>query len=286
MKSCNFVVQNTVGSISLYQAELLKTYLEKFAAIWVERCQKGRIFVSALPKNHTNEAEERKTRKGEGKERKRSGKRNVCTRCFCIDFFVFERKNYLTVTAVTFAKMFLVIQKYSCSNVGNRRWQLLPHNLETGHKKADIPRIRHWFPGEMTSEKRAQKFHTDDVSLHTSGYYSLKKISLAAWPIRSTSQVWIVTRHQCGISAVVAQISFRGETSGGVAKCQLFCSGYEDGRQKTFPVGLFCLVLETAYLICFSLISKTEKPSVKKIHGIVGVIFLFFIFYFFIFFPN
>ena len=195
MKSCNFVVQNTVGSISLYQAELLKTYLEKFAAIWVERCQKGRIFVSALSENLTNEAEERKTRKGEGKERKRSGKRNVCTRCFCIDFFVFERKNYLTVTAVTFAKMFLVIQKYSCSNVGNRRWQLLPHNLETGHKKADISRIRHWFPGEMTSEKRLRKFHTDDVALHTSGYCSLKKISLSAWPIRSTSEVWVVTRH-------------------------------------------------------------------------------------------
>ena len=26
-----------------------------------------------------------------------------------------------------------------------------------------------WFPSEMTSEKRAQKFHTDDVSLATSG---------------------------------------------------------------------------------------------------------------------
>ena len=26
-----------------------------------------------------------------------------------------------------------------------------------------------WFPLEMTSEKRAQKFHTDDVSLRRSG---------------------------------------------------------------------------------------------------------------------
>ena len=27
-----------------------------------------------------------------------------------------------------------------------------------------------WFPLEMTSEKRAQKFHTDDVSLPRSGW--------------------------------------------------------------------------------------------------------------------
>ena len=30
---------------------------------------------------------------------------------------------------------------------------------------ADISRRHHWFPGEMTSEKRAQKFHIDDASL-------------------------------------------------------------------------------------------------------------------------
>ena len=27
----------------------------------------------------------------------------------------------------------------------------------------------HWFPRQMTSEKRAQKFHTDDMSLPRSG---------------------------------------------------------------------------------------------------------------------
>ena len=31
--------------------------------------------------------------------------------------------------------------------------------LETG----DISQRYHWFPHEMTSEERAQKFHTDDV---------------------------------------------------------------------------------------------------------------------------
>ena len=31
--------------------------------------------------------------------------------------------------------------------------------------------------------------------------------------------IWVVTRHQYGISALVSQTSFRGETSGGITKC-------------------------------------------------------------------
>ena len=33
-------------------------------------------------------------------------------------------------------------------------------------------------------------------------------------PIRSTTQIWVVTRPQYGISAVVSHTSFGGETSG------------------------------------------------------------------------
>ena len=50
----------------------------------------------------------------------------------------------------------------------------------------------------------------------------LKKHSLAARPIRSTNQIWVVTRHQDGISALVPLTSFSGETRGGVATCRLF----------------------------------------------------------------
>ena len=50
----------------------------------------------------------------------------------------------------------------------------------------------------------------------------LSQISNMTRPIRCTTQVWVVTRHQYGISALVSQTSFQGETSGGVAKCQLF----------------------------------------------------------------
>ena len=52
----------------------------------------------------------------------------------------------------------------------------------------------------------------------------LKQFSRAARPIRSTTQIWVVTRHQYGISVVVSQTSFsQGKlVAGGVAKCRLF----------------------------------------------------------------
>ena len=50
----------------------------------------------------------------------------------------------------------------------------------------------------------------------------LNQISHAAQPIRRTTQIWVVTRHQYGISALVSRTSFGGETSGSVAKCRLF----------------------------------------------------------------
>ena len=79
---------------------------------------------------------------------------------------------------------------------------------------------------QMTSEKPAQKFHTDDASLPR----SRKRFWLAKnflQPIRSTTQIWVVTRHQYGISALVSQTSFGGETSWKVAKCRLFSQAME-----------------------------------------------------------
>ena len=45
-------------------------------------------------------------------------------------------------------------------------------------------------------------------------------------PVQWVLHIWVVMRHQYGISALVSQTSFRRETSGGVAKCRLFLSGY------------------------------------------------------------
>ena len=50
----------------------------------------------------------------------------------------------------------------------------------------------------------------------------LNQISHTARPIRSTTQIWVVTHHQYGMSALISQMSFGGETNGSIAKCQLF----------------------------------------------------------------
>ena len=50
----------------------------------------------------------------------------------------------------------------------------------------------------------------------------LNQISHMARQIRSTTEIWVVTRHQYGISALVSQTSFHGDTSGSVTKCWLF----------------------------------------------------------------
>ena len=72
-----------------------------------------------------------------------------------------------------------------CSNISNTYPE----------KTAEILRRHKRFPLEKTSDKRTQKYHTDDA---------------------------VLTRHQYGISALVSRTSFRGETIGGLAKCRLF----------------------------------------------------------------
>ena len=67
--------------------------------------------------------------------------------------------------------------------------------------------------------------------LMTCHYPDLGTGSASAWscrvgnftqPIRSTTQIWEVTRHQYRISALVSQKSFGRETSGSVGKSRLF----------------------------------------------------------------
>ena len=84
----------------------------------------------------------------------------------------------------------------------------------------------HLFPREMKSKKRAQKFHTDDVLVPRSGKFLLLN-EPNFQPITSTSQIWVVTHHQYGISALASRTSFCGETSGGVAECKLFSQAYD-----------------------------------------------------------
>ena len=88
----------------------------------------------------------------------------------------------------------------------------------------------------MTSERRTQKFHTDDVSLPGSGscVWLVRQIWRVVLSIRGfTTQICVVTRHHYGISALVPQTSLRVETSAGVAKCRLFCQAILHSAQRS-----------------------------------------------------
>ena len=88
----------------------------------------------------------------------------------------------------------------------------------------DIWRRHERFPPDLTSEKRLRgnsiliTRHYSDLG---SASHWLKQVSQAALPTGRTTQIWVVTRHQFGISALVSLTSIRGETVGGVSKCPL-----------------------------------------------------------------
>ena len=92
-------------------------------------------------------------------------------------------------------------------------------------KTADISRRYHWLPCEMTSEKQAQKFHTDDATLLS----SIKCFWLVEdnFPHGTTYQKHYPNQGRVASSvwnfrARFCQTSIPGETSAGVAECRLF----------------------------------------------------------------
>ena len=74
----------------------------------------------------------------------------------------------------------------------------------------------------LRNERRNSILMTHYYPNLTSACDWLNQISHATRPIKSTTQIWVVMHHQCGISALISQMSFGRETSGSVAKCWLF----------------------------------------------------------------
>ena len=67
----------------------------------------------------------------------------------------------------------------------------------------------------------------------------LNQISHAARPIRITTQIWVVMRHQYGIAVLFSQTLFGGKTSGNVAKSRLF----SQASFNAYGLKRFCPVL-------------------------------------------
>ena len=85
-------------------------------------------------------------------------------------------------------------------------------------KTANISRRHQRFPREMTSEKRAQKFHTDDASLPRSG--KCFWLDEANFTSRSTNQ-----KHYPDLSSGASSVwnfCSRFSDVSGIAKCRLF----------------------------------------------------------------
>ena len=101
---------------------------------------------------------------------------------------------------------------------------LYTFTLRQPEKTADIWRRYHRFPAKprLRNGRRNSILMTRHYPDLSSASDWLNQIFHAARPIRSTTHIWVVTRHQHGISALVSQTSFGGETSGSVAKCRLF----------------------------------------------------------------
>ena len=77
-------------------------------------------------------------------------------------------------------------------------------------------------------------------------------------PIRSTTQIWVVTRHQYGISAVLTQMSFRGETSGCVANL----SGYysvNDNDWKDIDISTVLTSWTSVFVDWFLLLANCDN---------------------------
>ena len=60
----------------------------------------------------------------------------------------------------------------------------------------------------------------------------LNQISHVGQPIRSSTKIWVVTRLQYGISALVSHMSFGEETTSSVAKRWLFSQATPNGAQN------------------------------------------------------
>jgi len=100
--------------------------------------------------------------------------------------------------------------------------------LEKRSKKGIAPSFENctvnWFPREMTLRNERSIFILMTCRFPDLGSASdwSSRLGNLLQPMRGITQIWVVTRHQYGISLLVHQASFRGETSVGVVKSRLF----------------------------------------------------------------
>ena len=83
-------------------------------------------------------------------------------------------------------------------------------------------------------------------------------------PIRSTTQIWVVTRHQYEISTVITQMSFSGKTSGG---CFL--------RLHNIHSHFFLLVVNFNTMNLYTMQTLLPSDNIKKLPIYIKTIKIF-----------
>ena len=133
------------------------------------------------------------------------------------------RSPYFTFPVVLFMLYNMVIaftsiEEIQLFNERSKTILLRKRLLNQPQKAADISQPNHQFPHEMTTGKRAQKFvgrNGSSLRSKERPKNDVRKRSLREGnllqPIRSTTQIWVVTRHQYGISAAFLRRHFPGE---------------------------------------------------------------------------
>ena len=101
------------------------------------------------------------------------------------------------------------------------------------------------FPWQTNAET-PYWWHITSQDMATSVW--LMHIFLKPWPIRSTTQTWVVMHHQYGVSALFPQVSFCGETSTGNAKCWLIYQPDQRAKCLQYFNSLNFLINVTSFL--------------------------------------
>ncbi|CAH3032981.1 unnamed protein product, partial [Porites evermanni] len=89
-------------------------------------------------------------------------------------------------------------------------------------------------------------------------------ISLVTRPIRSTIQIWVVTRNQYGISANGAQTSFGGKTGGRVVKYYQYTLHSNFFSRRNLKNELFKLSVGTKICVFASTLCQFQRQRCRE----------------------
>ena len=93
-------------------------------------------------------------------------------------------------------------------------------------------------PGKITAKCKLAWHNLDIVKVCSSTTHCFVAKKRASENNATFTQILVVSRHRYGISALVSQTSFRGETSGDVAECRLFFSRLRRGTWGVYGMAV------------------------------------------------